>query len=60
MLFRSRGDGDAPLEIRLVGQDFLATSVDLAEEAPKPVRLVVLKSFDEATRFLASLNRWIV
>ena len=42
----ARGDGDAPLEIRLVGQDFLATSVDLAEEAPKPVRLVVLKSFD--------------
>jgi signal transduction histidine kinase len=49
-----------PLEIQLGSERFLATSVQLSSESSVPVTLTVLKSFDEASAFLTSLNRWIV
>jgi signal transduction histidine kinase len=49
-----------PLEIQLGSERFLATSVQLSSENSVPVTLTVLKSFDEASAFLTSLNRWIV
>jgi signal transduction histidine kinase len=48
------------LEIQLGSERFLATSVQLSSENSVPVTLTVLKSFDEASAFLTSLNRWIV
>src|SRR5207237_10388343 len=46
-----------PNAIRLGGEEFLATSVDLYAASPQPVRLTVLKSFDKPATFLDSLNR---
>jgi signal transduction histidine kinase len=43
--------------IRLGGEEFLFTSVDLDPGAPQSVRLTVLKSYDKAVAFLDSLNR---
>ena len=43
--------------VRLGGEEFLATTVDLDPNAPQTVRLTVLKSFDKATTFLDMLNR---
>ena len=42
--------------IRLGEERFLATSVELPSPAAPPVNLWVLKSFDQATAFLRSLN----
>jgi signal transduction histidine kinase len=52
--------GPAPREIQLGSERFLATSVRLSSENSAPVTLTVLRSFDEATAFLQSLNRWII
>ena len=49
-----------PQEIELGSERFLATSVRLSSERSPAVTLTVLKSYDEATSFLQSLNRWIV
>jgi signal transduction histidine kinase len=49
-----------PEEIQLGPERFLATSVRLSSANSPPVTLTVLKSYDEATAFLQSLNRWIV
>lgn len=43
--------------VRLGGEEFLATTVDLDPGSPQSVRLSVLKSFDKAVTFLDSLNR---
>jgi len=43
--------------IRLGGEEFLATSLDLEPGSPQTVRLTVLKSYDKAVIFLDSLNR---
>jgi signal transduction histidine kinase len=54
-------NGDAKAEeIQLGAEKFLATSVRLSSGNSPLVTLTVLKSFDEATVFLQSLNRWIV
>jgi len=52
--------GGKPDEIQLGQERFLATSVRLSSANSVPLTLTVLKSFDEATAFLQSLNRWIV
>ncbi|MFN7921826.1 MAG: HAMP domain-containing sensor histidine kinase [Bryobacteraceae bacterium] len=52
------GDG-TPVDLNLAGERFRATRVRLASGDP-PVALIVLESYDRATRFLTSLNRWIV
>ncbi len=46
-----------PNTIQLGREQFLATAVALSPETTPPVRLVVLKSFDQATAFLDALNR---
>src|SRR5262249_3279538 len=50
------GPAAASNEIRLGQELFLATSVDLAPA----LRLIVLKSYDQATAFLANLNHLLV
>jgi signal transduction histidine kinase len=54
-----RGDSkaDAPAEVRLGSETFLATTVQLAPMMSPGVRLSVLKSYDKATVFLGMLNR---
>jgi len=47
-------------EIQIGGQKFLYTSVDLAPGAVTPISLTVLKSYDQATLFLGSLNRLLL
>ena len=46
--------------IRLGDERFLATSVEFPSPAGPPVNLWVLKSFDQATAFLRSLNELLV
>jgi signal transduction histidine kinase len=47
-------------EIRLDGERFLATSVDLPMPGAPALNLWVLKSFDRATAFLRSLNELLL
>jgi signal transduction histidine kinase len=47
-------------EIRLGGELFLATSVDLAPAGGRTLNLWVLKSFDQATAFLSNLNELLL
>jgi len=47
-------------EIRLGGELFLATSVDLAMAGDRALNLWVLKSFDQATAFLSNLNELLL
>ena len=49
-----------PQEIQLGAERFLETSVRLSSGSSPAVTLTVLKSYDDATAFLQSLNRWIV
>ena len=52
--------GALPVEINLGQERFLATSTALPPASSINVSLVVLKSYDQATVFLRSLNRWLV
>jgi signal transduction histidine kinase len=47
---------EEPGQIRLDDESFLATSVNLAPDNASLVRLTVLKSLDQETQFLSSLN----
>jgi signal transduction histidine kinase len=49
-----------PDQIWLGGERFLTTSIDLSSAPAAPVRLSVLKSFDQATAFLSSLNQLLL
>lgn len=46
--------------MQLGDEAFLVNSVRISRDSAQAVTLTVLKSFDEATAFLRSLNRWIV
>ncbi|MHB8652369.1 MAG: sensor histidine kinase [Terriglobia bacterium] len=48
-----------PQLLQLAGERFLATSVKLSSANGPGVSLTVLKSYDQATRFLRNLNRWL-
>jgi signal transduction histidine kinase len=48
---------NAPDQIRLGDERFLATTIDLSSTPSGPLRLSVLKSYDQATAFLTSLNQ---
>lgn len=50
----------APDHLRLGDERFLATTVDLASPTTPGLRLWVLKSFDQATAFLSSLNELLL
>lgn len=47
-------------QIRLGGERFLATAVNLPTPADPALNLWVLKSFDQATAFLSSLNELLI
>lgn len=56
----SRSGQAEPEEVQLGDERFLGTSVELAPGKTPPVRLRVLKSYDQATAFLDSLNRLLL
>jgi len=49
----------APLEVDLGRERFLAMATDLPPSSSLSAGLVVLRSYDQATLFLRSLNRWL-
>jgi signal transduction histidine kinase len=49
-----------PEEVKLGDERFLGASLELAATKPPSVRLTVLKSYDQATSFLDSLNRLLL
>jgi signal transduction histidine kinase len=49
-----------PEQVQLGDERFLATSLELAGDKTPSVRLSVLKSYDQATAFLDSLNRLLL
>jgi len=49
----------APVDLELGQEQFLAMSTDLPPSSSLPAGLVVLRSYDQAARFLKSLNRWL-
>jgi len=54
------GSHDDPFEIQLGNEQFLAATEKLYSSSGFDVSLTVLKSFDQATAFLASLNRVLI
>ena len=52
--------GGRTKEISLGPEQFLATQTDLSAEAANPLRLVVLKSFDQANRVIRDTNRLVL
>ena len=57
---KASGDAGAPDQLRLGDERFLATTVDLSSPTTPGLRLWVLKSFDQATAFLISLNELLL
>src|SRR5229473_392550 len=53
-------NGPGPAKVQLGTEQFLATSLDLTPEKTPAIRLNVLKSYDQATAFLDSLNRLLL
>jgi signal transduction histidine kinase len=51
---------DEPRDIELGKERFLATSLELSTLRDIPVRLTVLGSYDQATKFLDELNRYLL
>jgi signal transduction histidine kinase len=51
---------EEPHDIEVADERYLATSLDLSGSATTPVRLSVLGSYDQATRFLDQLNRYLI
>jgi signal transduction histidine kinase len=58
--WQALGAGASPVDVELGGERFLATSTNLAPGSSPAVGLIVLKSYDQATAFLRSLNRWLL
>jgi signal transduction histidine kinase len=57
----SAGSAQAgPRDVEVGHELFLATSLDLSSQKETPVRLTVLGSYDQAARFLGSLNRLLL
>jgi signal transduction histidine kinase len=54
------GGGEHISEISLGKEQFLATETDLSREAGSPLRLVVLKSFDQANRATREINQLVL
>lgn len=51
---------DEPRDVEIGKERFLATSLELSGSRTTPVRLTVLGSYDQATKFLDQLNRYLV
>jgi signal transduction histidine kinase len=58
-LILGSAQGD-PRDIEIGDEHFLATSLVLSGNRPIPVRLSVLGSYDQATRFIDQLNRYLL
>ena len=52
--------GATPEQVQLGDERFLVASMDLAPGQARPVRLTVLKSYDQATAFLDRLNKLLL
>jgi signal transduction histidine kinase len=52
--------GEVEKDIEIGSERFLATSLVLSGSRPIPVRLSVLGSYDQATKFLDQLNRYLL
>lgn len=59
-VLQSSSGVSGPEEVQLGEERFLITSLDLAGARRPSVRLIVLKSYDQATVFLDSLNRLLL
>ncbi len=56
-----RSSASLESEVQLGNENFLSSSVELSPASSRsPVRLIVLKSYDQATMFLQRLNRLLV
>jgi signal transduction histidine kinase len=51
---------ETPHDVEIGNERFLATSLDLSGSQTTPVRLSVLESYDQATKFLDQLNRYLL
>jgi signal transduction histidine kinase len=51
---------EAPHDVEIGDERFLATSLDLSGSNTAPVRLSVLESYDQETKFLDQLNRYLL
>jgi len=51
---------DDPRDIEIGSERFLATSLELSGSRETPVRLSVLGSYDQATKFVDQLNRYLL
>ncbi len=51
---------ESPRDVEIGKERFLATSLDLSGSRTTPVRLSVLESYDQATKFLRQLNRYLL
>jgi len=60
LFVQSGSDVTGPEEVQLGDEHFLGDSVDLTPGKAPMVRLTVLKSYDQATAFLDSLNRLLL
>jgi signal transduction histidine kinase len=60
LFVQSGSDVTGPEEVQLGDERFLGDSVDLTPGKAPMVRLIVLKSYDQATAFLDSLNRLLL
>jgi signal transduction histidine kinase len=60
LFVQSGSDVTGPEEVQLGDEHFLGDSVDLTPGKAPMVRLIVLKSYDQATAFLDSLNRLLL
>ena len=49
-----------PVDVRIGGEHYLGTSLDLSAPQSTPVRLTVLGSYDKQAQFLISLNRLLL
>jgi signal transduction histidine kinase len=56
----SPAEDSGPEEIKLGEESYLTTSLELSGAKDPSVRLIVLKSYDQATAFLDSLNRLLL
>jgi len=51
---------EVPRDLEIGDERFLATSLDLSGSRATPVRLSVFESYDQATKFLDQLNRYLL
>lgn len=56
----ARSSQSGPRDVELSKENFVATSLDLSGQQQTPVRLTVLGSYDQASKFLDKLNRLLL